>query len=105
MVIALTCAAGCCDTFCVNERAADADAHPKPMNTVDRFNSLSKRLPRKACRCLAQRVVDDECACCCCCCVVDERAADTMVDGQTAKPCMHPTRLLRLLPRRCRGRH
>jgi hypothetical protein len=44
MVIALSCAAGCCDTFCVNELAAAADAHAKPLDTVDRFSSWSKQL-------------------------------------------------------------
>ena len=45
MAIVLTCAAGCCCMItAVTKRAADADAHAKPRDTVDRLSFLSERL-------------------------------------------------------------
>lgn len=44
-IILLTCAAGCCTTFSVNECTVAADAHAKPMDTAFRlYSTLRKRL-------------------------------------------------------------
>jgi hypothetical protein len=103
-VMALTCAVGCC--IAIGVIAEHAAAATLSALTRSDFGRHSLRRPRKRPVGPVRRwrvvAADDERDGCCCCCVVDERAADAVIDGPTAKPLT--SRLLRLLPRRCRAR-